>query len=335
MRTPKELVGVHTPTAPTFGIGADGYKERTAKRRVGSPEYFDRYFYLHVTSDDVSDRDIRHVIDEVVTEGTGPLSNKLLDELTISSTGNRAVEPAIDKLARFAPTDPTSARRLLPYAARLAAGAPEVGQFGRSRPAAKRWFQETLTAATTSDEPAALLDELLEIAPIDDVAWAVRRLDRSDPDEQRSAATIALQDSMTRRLISYLDDLASRPLTDVSEVSRLLYLWIALNETIETDDTALRQWFGERVERTEWELVDIAALFVRSSRIVGEAFYRLSGFDAQLADDLVGLDTFYDELDPQPSDVDINPFHGPPDALEARRELALAALAHLRQGSAS
>lgn len=152
------------PALSRFG----GRRESTAKS-IGSSEYFGRYLYLSVPPDDVSDAEVEAALDEVRSGTAGAHAEQLLAKLDV------AAEPIVDKLRRSPTPEPRGARALLPYAARVLAGAPDAGFFGRARLVPSIWISSLLEAADLTN-PAEVLDEMLAHLDLREVTRAFLRV---------------------------------------------------------------------------------------------------------------------------------------------------------------
>jgi hypothetical protein len=299
--------------------GSWQYTELAETRRVGSSEYFDRYLYLTVPVDDISDAEVRLAIGEVLTSSRGERTDALIAR---TATAGEAV---LDKLARFAPTTPAEARRLLPFAAEMLPLAPETGLLARPRTVARIWFSEMFAAADVS-EPETLLDELLVFVSFIDVVGAIRtaRHRSLDSDAPLDAAHERFATVLATRLQAELGDIHEAPTTDgsIEVAGELLYGWRTLSGS-----EAPRAWLRAAIEGGRWELGDAVALFMSVSRVIGSNERRLSGVHIDMVDELLGLDFLFDHLTPDPDDGTIDWDEETDVSFEERRRRAHAVLA--------
>lgn len=300
------------------GYSGRGTGSLAKDRRVGSSEYFDRYFHLGIASDDVGDAEVRSALSEVLAGRGDEAERNLRPRLA------RAAEPLFDKLARFSPEDGGRCRVLLPWAIRMQANAPEQGMLGRSRIAASFWAAEMMKRADLS-EPEVVLASCLGASSLEQVVSVTRRMVgsmRSDGQEVAGdhATFVAL---VIQRLRQALEDATAVPLEDNCDwVASYLYGWRDLDGPEEA-----RAWLRGVIERCRWSVEDVTALFVSVGRIIGTDIYRLSGWDEETLNELLGFDFALARFHPPTTlptphwNEEVEP------TFEVRREHAVASLA--------
>lgn len=299
--------------------GSGGLAE---ERRVGSSEYFDRYFHLGVAVDDVSDNEVKAALGEVARGIQGAATMRVVERV------DQAAEPLFDKLARFAPTDPESSRRLLPWALELQARAPERGLLGRSRIVASLWASEVLENADLTN-PEEILALCVRRVGLEQVVAVTRRMvgrmrkaGQEPSSEQAMFASLvvgSIRDALERAKNSPLE-------ASIEEVGTLLYGW---RDLVGADP--VRAWLHGAVDDAVWALEDVAALFVSVGRIVGTNIVQLSGWEQESFDEMLGTDFALQRFQP-PTPLPEAHWHESVTAtFEARRSHAIASLARLAQ----
>lgn len=293
---------------------------RTLQKRVGSSEYFDRYFYLAVPPDDISDVEVREILEEMVGGG-GPLTDAMFDRL------RDIAEPAIDKLRRFSPSGAGERRALLASAARMVAVVPEVGFFGRSRIVADAWLSELLEGADLGT-PGLVVDEICRWTDLPHVVHAFARLerDRSDNAGELTAEEAALKSEIAGRVAERLKDLSADLLGDSSEVQDHIFAWRRVE-----DELTVRGWLRRQVLEGRWPAEDVASIFVSRQRVIGLTEWHSGGFDTETAEALVGIDFLLEQFDPDPASTPTGAFDGGPDTLEERRRRSQSVLAKIAE----
>jgi hypothetical protein len=254
----------------------------TVKRRgVGADEYFDRYFFLGVPPDDISDAEIRAVISEVVAGG-GERSERILEIFRGATTQTPEAQPIIDKLWRFSPEDAAEARALLPFAAEITEHAPPTGFMGHTSRAA-RWWLTDLLAQASLHEPDELIASVEQAASLATLGWAYLRADHDDdrppPNEDQRDA---FRDALTNRVRALLDEFAKQPIGESTEPASLVRLWAALESA-----EVVRTWLQAASTTDPWTPADAATFFIKRQSIVGADKWHSGPFDEDEADRLL------------------------------------------------
>lgn len=294
----------------------------TLRRGVGSGEYFDRYFFLGVPPDDISDAEVRDVLAEAVSGG-GELTSRVLDLFAGATNQTALAEPMVDKLRRFSPTSPESITALLPFAASIARNAPDTGLMGRTSMAARWWFTGLLADAAL-DEPIALLDVLEGSTGLVEIGWAFVQGESDDEVPRNAPQRAPFREELVRRIRALLDDRVHRSVAEERGTESLVFVWAAL----ETDD-AVRQWLQAASIVSPWKVEDVATFFVERRSLVGRDEWHPGGFDEERADRLLGLRFILDHFTPAPDGEAINWNGNAPDTFEERLRRVHAAMARI------
>lgn len=291
----------------------------TLRRGVGSGEYFDRYFFLGVPPDDISDAEVRDVIAEAVSGG-GELTARVLELFEGATNQTALAEPMVDKLRRFSPTDPESSTALLPFAASIARSAPDTGFMGRTSMAARWWFTGLLADASLED-PVALLDALEGSTGIVEIGWAFAQGESNDEVPQNAPQRTPFRDELVRRIRAQLDDRVQRSVAEEPGTGSLLFVWAALKT-----DSSVREWLQDAAITHPWTVEDVSTFFVERRSLVGRDDWHLGGFDEERADRLLGLRFILDHLAPAPDGKMINWNGNVPDTFDERLRRVHAAM---------
>jgi hypothetical protein len=219
-------------------LSRSGARRGADSKSIGSAEYFDRYLYLSVPPDDVSDAEVQAAVDEVCAGAIGGRAKQLLAKLSV------AAEPIVDKLSRIPPQGPTGARALLPYAARVLAETPEAGFFGRARVVPSMWMSTLLSSADLTN-PAELLDELLAAIDLREVTRSFLRV-RTDVAERNTVLTpeqVEFGELLATRTEETLESRATQPPGAANATLGLMLDWSEF-----VDESEIRSWVRARLE---------------------------------------------------------------------------------------
>lgn len=286
-RAAEEVLGLLADLFPP--LSRYGRRQDGDRKRIGSSEYFGRYLYLSVPPDDVSDAEVQAALDEVTSGTVGDSAERLLAKMAVAG------EPIVDKLRRSRTTGSSEARALLPFAARVSAGAPEAGFFGRVRRVPSLWISELFEAADLSN-PSDLLDQILVAIDLREVTHAFLRMRkvRAERGDDLTTQQVAFGALLRDRIEAELDVRAAQPPSSAEATLGLLLDWSQF-----VDDTEIRTWVRSHVGTEEpWTPSEFVGIFC-GVNISGTA--RLAG-EVHL-DDLerfAGIDFILDRFTPQP-----------------------------------
>lgn len=263
--------------------GSGFYPELATARRVGSAEYFDRYFHLGIGPDDLPDATISAALAEVLAGSPAEAWGSVVALLPTNA------ELVLDKMRRLAPETPEAANRILPALASIEDRVPEGGFFGRARIVHNFWAADLLLLAEPED-PREFVEQLAQAGGVrflaSSCAGALQSVEKEGKPTKPSFNTIRVE---TARLMkAELDRQAGLPPQDTSGVLSLLHDWGALEPGADQ-----KAWTRSVVEAGAWPLPDMLGMFVPTGTIsAGDGPSRPALGDAELGflDQVLGLD---------------------------------------------
>lgn len=287
------------------------HAELSAARRVGSSEYFDRYFHLGIGPDDLPDRTVVAAVNEVIQGSPGAAWADVVEQLS----GN--AELVLDKLHRLAPTTGQAAEPLAAALAAIADRVPDGGFFGRARIVHRYWLAELLLRAEP-DDPRAFAEGLAQAGGVRLLADVCVKAQKTAEDDGKglSDSFVELQRVTLGLLTAELDRQAKLPPKDTAGVLSLLADWGALDPTADRP-----AWMWTTINSGSWPLPDMLGMFVPvGTSTTGHGPPKASLGDTELGflDQVVGLAELADKL-VLPEDLGDEPFFGETDtSWEAR-----------------
>ena len=255
------VLGDIFPAMDTTRVRAGGNAQL---RRVGNPDYFDRYFALGIPQDDVADGLVRQAVREIAGGEEGPARAELAAILT-SDNDDRA-RSGLLKAAPLAIAEPAQGRvRLALFAAGLVPRLPDAAVLiGNRRADAIGWIAALLQDGV--DEPARVVDELASLAGINAVTlatgWMVRDRDRGHQAPGLDALLPAVAD---RAMSQVLANLRAR---DAADEGDLIMLMVELVEEAGLLDRLVAD-VRASLSRGDWIREDVASRFVSVQQLVG------------------------------------------------------------------
>jgi hypothetical protein len=229
-----------------------GGRQNAGAKSIGSSEYFDRYLYLSIPPDDVSDAEVQAALEEVCSGTIGECAEQLLGKLDV------AAEPIVDKLHRSGTRDPSHARALLPFAVRVLAGAPDAGFFGRARFVPSMWITNLLEVADLTN-PSEVLDDMLVAVDVREVTRAFLRV-RKNRTERGAALTpdqLAFGELLSDRTREALEARAVQPPGAADGTLGLMLDWSEF-----VDDSEIRTWVRTQVDSGgPWSASEFVGIF--------------------------------------------------------------------------
>lgn len=256
------------------------YPELAARRRVGSSEYFDRYFHLAIGPDDLSDATVAAALSEVLGGTPGDDWSTVMELLPTNP------QLVFDKLRRLAPPTSDAALHLLPVLAPIAEQVPDNSFLGGGF-LHRLWAAELLLLAEPPD-PRAFAEQLERVGSVhflaDSCARAKARVDEEHP---ASPCFDLLCKEAVRLIQEELDQQAALPPEDTSGVRSLLDYWGMLDP-----DADRQTWTRSIIESGTWPLPDVLAIFVpvgTSTAGYGRTWRSLGDTQLKLLDDVIGL----------------------------------------------
>jgi predicted KAP-like P-loop ATPase len=307
--------------------GKDFYSMYAEQKRVGSADYFDRYFQFGVPPDDISDGVIIAALDEIAEGRDGPQIE----------TVRRGLEAAsgriVSKLVQYSSElSQTAQVRLLKFIASIYKGLPE-GSLFTDRPKLRAiFFGAELLMTGDSDNPAEDVNEIIRSEGglaflVRAVDHALKRLARQE--EQPSPWLQQIQGEAAIKFRAALDDAVTHPISEHAELFHLLGEWAALESR-----EAVRAWLIEQLEAGELDARSLAGCFVTTATRFGAGApkERLNTFSWQL-EDILSMNDFlaylgdlHDVPATEPQDFDEEDM-----SLENRMKRALIALRGLKE----
>ncbi|MFE4676032.1 P-loop NTPase fold protein [Streptomyces sp. NPDC056723] len=303
--------------------GADWLQGIAQRKGVGHADYFARYFFFGVPSDDISDFLVERSL-ALLSEGSADTAevHSLRDSL------KRFPDRTVRKIENFGNLNEETVRNLLDLMAGVYLEIPDnVGFLGALSRVSFEGLAETLYSNALGSAMAVYLDNAMKTEggyclAVRGLRRARHRAVRSDKQVDREKYSKILLDLIKRKF----DEVKSCDIHDVTqEVFSTVYPWVEL------EVNTARAFMREQAENSAWPLLHIMEKLVtrgRSSRYPGDI---LSSLDEGVVESLLGLDYVFeklrDEIDSASTDFVME---GLPDTPENRRRFALAALSFTR-----
>ena len=316
------------PIAEMIGrTGFSGYAYKDAKhKRIGSLEYFDRYFHLGFGPDDIPDAAVRRAVQEVLGGGPGPAWSYMVDFLSINAA------TVMRKLRRFVGDEADRAERLLPFLCDLAEHVPSaVDTLDRTEIVLNSMVGELLTEVT----PDSVQNFVEDIASRSGIRFVARVTDWGKTSLAKEGRTPSphfkeICANVVDLIVIELDRQATFHPRDTEGVSILLVRWGLI------DPSARRKkWLLKQFEDTgTWAPADFAALLVPVHKVftsgAPDGHQELGAFDFELIDETIGFETFTALIeDRSPNSLyQVDEPTAEDTSFDARRARALLALHH-------
>ena len=236
-------------------FGGHGDDHLSGARRVGSAEYFDRYFQHAVPPDDIPDAIVRSATDELVGGIAGDATQRLLAEA--STKGERLLL----KLERHVPSlDDTAKERLLHLLAIVAPDLDDTGEFIFLSPRERAGI---LAGRVLNDLVAA--DHVWDIAKVVEnptslrfVSMVVRRSLRDA--RKNGIVPVVLEqlvDAVARHDQTAVEAATQKPLEESEPDAQLLF---DLFDFVGREKG--RTWLQNQLPKSQWSVEDFVALAV-------------------------------------------------------------------------
>ena len=307
--------------------GLGGYAHKYAEgKRVGSAEYFDRYFHLGFGPEDIPDAVVKKALDEVLGNRPGPAWSYMVDFLSIDAM------PVVRKLRRFVRDKADRAKILLPFLCDLAKHVPsDLVLLGNIEIMFKRMVAELLTEVT-SDSPRDFVEDLVGRSSIRFVAevtdWGKTSLEKHGRTPLSHFEEVCT--AVAGLILAELERQATLHARDTNDILFLLVYWSTFDST-----APRKEWLMKQLNKSgTWAPDDFAALLVPVRTVltggVPGSHEELDSLNFKLIKDTIGVQTLitligdpatdpiYQVDDPTPDDV----------SFEARRARALLSLKH-------
>ncbi len=317
----------HPITEVIGRTGFGGYAERPAKgKRVGSVEYFDRYFHLGFGPDDMPDSAVEQALQEVLGDGPGPAWSHMVDFLAINAT------PVVRKLRRLVRDEDRAAEKLLPFLCDLAGHVPPALDWLDRTEVVFKYMVAELLPEVTPDSAPRFVQELACRSSVrfvgSQTAWAKTSLteDGRTPSPAFNEVCAAVADL----IVAELDRQATLHPRETDGVHILLARWGTLDPS-----APRREWLLEQLgEAGTWDPSDFAALLVPVNTVVGsgspDSQQELGGFDFELIEQTIGIECLTTLIGDPATNPEYRVEEPTSDdtSFEARRARALQALVY-------
>jgi len=242
------------------GYSAEFYVELDRDQRIGSANYFDRYFQFGVAPWDIPDKAVEEAAAELEAGTPGQAVERL--RRIASERGDLL----LDKLGRIAPElARTSKVELLVFLASVYASLPTGGGAIIVLPPRTRASMLGGELLSTLDdlptgEHQALLERLVVFGlGLEFVAKSLDNALRDFEEDKRAVPTWTeqLRAAVATRLEGALNELAQQPLSETSGVVLLAFLWTRLGNR-----ETVQRWLMKNVGNAEnvWTLEDFVGL---------------------------------------------------------------------------
>jgi len=292
--------------------GSGFFPELAAARRVGSAEYFDRYFHLGIGPDDLPDATVAAALTELLGGSPGEAWTTVVALLATNA------ELVLDKLRRLAPANSDAALSLVPALASIADQVHDGGFFGRARFVHYFWAADLLLVAEPPDT-RVFAEAVASAGGVHFLAYACTRAQRSA--EKEGHATSPAFDALCTETLRLVREELERHATMLS----LLADWRTLDPAADP-----RTWMLSVIDSGSWPLPDALGMFVPiGTSTTGDGPSRPSLGDTQLAflDEVVGLTDVVARMGTLPKPVD-DPLFGDSDvSFDARVKEAVGTVA--------
>lgn len=307
--------------------GLGGYANQySTSRRIGSEEYFDRYFQLGFGPDDIRDATVRDALYEVLGDGPGPNWSYMIDFLSTNAT------PVVRKLNRFVRDEDYGVEKLLPILCDLAEHVPpDLLLLDQTELVFNSLVAQLLTEVTP-DSVQRFVEDMASRSSVRFVALAIAWGKTSLAEESKTPSPDFnnICSAVVNLIAIELDRQATLHPRDTSDVQILLTYWGIINPS-----APRKEWLLKQLGDAEtWAPADFAALLVPVNSVSTSAtpgvHQELGSLDFGLIEETIGVtaltnligdpatDSIYQVDEPTRDDV----------SFKARRARALQALAY-------
>ena len=227
-------------------------KGRSDSKRIGSVEYFDRYIYLGVGPDDISDSEISQALAEALRREPGSAWAKMVDSLPTRAT------LIVDKLRRLAPDGAQSTERLLPLLCGLSKHIPSQPTSLRPPIAILQMWVARLLPTVIPPDPRTFTRQLADGSGVPFLSGATAEAKRSLGKRGQSPSPEfgSICDTVEELVVEYLDSQSRLDPAETERVIHVLWDWETLNPS------APREWTIKTMYANAWDPVGFAAMFV-------------------------------------------------------------------------
>lgn len=227
-------------------------KGRSDSKRIGSDEYFDRYIYLGVGPEDISDSEISQALAEVLQGEPGSAWAKMVDSIPTRAT------LIVDKLHQLAPNDPQSTETLLPLLCGLSKHIPPHPGSLRSPIVILQMRVARLLPKVSPPDPRTFTRQLADGSGVPFLSRAAAEAKRSlgKRGQSPSPEFNSICDTVEELVLEYLNSQSRLDPEETEWVIHVLWDWETLNPS------APREWTLKAMDANAWDPVGFAAMFV-------------------------------------------------------------------------
>lgn len=293
----KGILGFLFPRYEDIRKSSSSFRDvRSSRGVVSNSDYFDRFFAFEVPLEDISD-DLADKAYVAITTGQSNEERAQLEAqiLVRASLVIRKLEDRFD-----ASKNPGEAYLLLIWLAEIYSAIPDLSELFSPRRQVEGFCMRIYTQLDPeSDAPTQAIKSISEMAGSISLAASLVR-SASSSRLYDAAADIAARESANAlaRLqfgeiiaANFQQYLAGSPHEIPDDVWNLIWTWK------EVDLRSARRTFAAQFESKKWRRLDVAVRLVTSSITLGvaDAVPRISEFELDLADQLIGLQQLIDE----------------------------------------
>lgn len=243
----------------------------SADRRIGAPEYFDRYFQLGIPPDDVPDARVGQAVQALITEENESTNVAWLFEALVEHRGLVLGKMYGAWTSSEVDTDATT--RLIKFLAGVYEGELDYrGEILGPNGQIEAWIGELLAQSPT-DRCGLLLDAALTSPR--GLRLICRALSRAshDPSLRDTPGFTAAACSATCHLREAMRTAIERPVHEVEDV-----VWMLVDATRFTDGEEARLWLSEALNSSSWTTRSFVGCFTPVTYMVGGSKPYLGSF---------------------------------------------------------
>ncbi|MFE9238649.1 P-loop NTPase fold protein [Streptomyces sp. NPDC007007] len=306
--------------------GSEWLTDIARNKGVGHADYFGRYFFFGVPTDDISDS----VIERAMASLADPLAGEAA-AATLTQALKSDPERIVRKIRNFGDLNQESSARLLEVLAECYLSVPDNIGFLSS-------FSRVSIEALAEDllspyNPSAMPDLLQRLSESDGgYCLTVRALKRAQVRAGRAdrpADAERFNSTLIEIISAKFDSLHNAPIEDIEQT-----VFSTVHQWVEADKESVRSFLHQQVEDGTWQLLQIVEKLVNRGTSSAHTGIVLMGLEDRTVDSILGLDYVFGRLAPEIDMASIDVvMEGLPDTPQNRRSVALAALSYARQRS--
>lgn len=234
----------------------------SAERRIGAPEYFDRYFQLGIPPDDVPDTRIAMAVNAIAEGESGSPDIAWLED----ATGKHGSLVLAKMYAAWVPIGADAAARMVRFLSGIYGGLfDHHGELVGPGRRVEAWLGEIIAKSPAADV-GLLLDAAL--TPSHGLRLLCRALSHASYDESlKSMAGFALAAGMVTDLVrEAMGNAVQYPVHENEDV-----VWMLRDATRFGDSEDIRTWIREALDYSSWTTREFVGCFTPLARFVGVA----------------------------------------------------------------